>query len=113
MRVSGVVVIVGPEFTVMVSTLVAASPAASVNLRVNVNAPVSVVVPEITPVSASSVNPNGSKPDSILQAPVAGMRAVPAVLACSMGVIVDPATIDARGKTVSIVGFATTLIVKS
>ena len=113
LRVSGVVVMVGPEFTVMVSTLVATSPAASVNLSVKVNVPVKAVVPEMTPVSALRVKPNGRAPDSILQAPVAGIKAVPGVLACSIGVIVVPATIDARGNTVSMVGFATTLMVKS
>ena len=110
MRVSGVVVIVGPELTTMVSSLVAISPSTSSNLTVKVNVPVAVGLPVISPVSGFMVRPAGRAPALSDQAPVGAIAALPMVFVCAIGVMVTPETAGVSGVTVVIVGFVTTLI---
>ena len=76
----GEVVTTGGAITSIVSSLVANSPSASVSFTVIGKLPATVGVPEIAPVSGFMLNPAGSEPDAIDQAPVAGIGADPAVL---------------------------------
>ena len=75
----GEVVTTGGAITSIVSSLVANSPSASVSFTVIGKLPATVGVPEIAPVSGFMLNPAGSDPEVIDQAPVAGIAAEPAV----------------------------------